>query len=365
MTDEFFTKREAHSEAKHHILTKYLVQWFPKLVKYEKRLIYIDGFAGPGRYVDGDDGSPIVALKALLEHKSFHSWGNREFDFVFVEANKKYFDTLNEEVERYLEEMGGPSNVRVFYLNDKFVDILKRPDLAKIIESRDPLFAFIDPFGFGDIPMRVIADITKFKKSEVMLNLSIDSISRFFTTDSVEALLNSLFDLTAQERYSKLQECSNDQKRPEKIRSIYIDQLKNKAKMDLAWSFEMTFTNGHTGYYLIFGTHHLEGLKAIKEAMWSVDPSGNFRFADRLAKQLVLFSKNEVNTEPLKKALVKKYSGREVTVDEIIQFTVEETPYLDTHVRNKTLSPMEKEKKISVIRTGRSGFKTGTKIKFL
>ncbi len=33
-------------------------------------------------------------------------------------------------------------------------------------------------------------------------------------------------------------------------------------------------------YFLIFGTKHIEGLKAMKEAMWKVDPTGAFRFSD-------------------------------------------------------------------------------------
>jgi hypothetical protein len=41
------------------------------LSKYNGRNIYIDGFAGPGRYKGGEDGSPIIALKALLEHPHF------------------------------------------------------------------------------------------------------------------------------------------------------------------------------------------------------------------------------------------------------------------------------------------------------
>lgn len=127
----------------------------------------------------------------------------------------------------------------------------------------------------------------------------------------------------------------------------------------------MIFSNNHVGYYLVFGTRHIEGLKAIKKAMWKVDPSGNFSFCDRLADQLVLFSGQNVDTGPLQRELLKKFSGREVTVDEIVDFTVEMTPYLDTHVKDKTLKPMEEGQKIEVTyRVGRRGFPTGTTIRF-
>jgi hypothetical protein len=29
--------------------------------------VFVDGFAGPGRYSQGEEGSPIIALKAVIE----------------------------------------------------------------------------------------------------------------------------------------------------------------------------------------------------------------------------------------------------------------------------------------------------------
>ena len=36
---------------------------------------------------------------------------------------------------------------------------------------------------------------------------------------------------------------------------------------------------------LVFATHNIEGLKAIKEAMWMVDPSGDYVFSDATVLQ--------------------------------------------------------------------------------
>ena len=59
---------EPHTSAKHQILRKYLDAWLPILGTYNKRIIYIDGFAGPGEYVGGEPGSPIIALEAARSH---------------------------------------------------------------------------------------------------------------------------------------------------------------------------------------------------------------------------------------------------------------------------------------------------------
>src|SRR6266446_7528365 len=54
---------EPHTRAKHEILRRYLQAWMPILAQGGfKNILYIDGFAGPGRYAGGEDGSPIIAV---------------------------------------------------------------------------------------------------------------------------------------------------------------------------------------------------------------------------------------------------------------------------------------------------------------
>ena len=63
---------DPHTRAKHEILQRYLEAWFPILSSYHHRIVYIDGFAGPGRYKGGELGSPIIAL-GLACFVVFHS----------------------------------------------------------------------------------------------------------------------------------------------------------------------------------------------------------------------------------------------------------------------------------------------------
>ena len=65
-----------HTVAKHQLLTGYLDAWYPIIAKYNKRVAFIDGFAGPGIYKGGEDGSPILALRRLLTPASSRNAGN-------------------------------------------------------------------------------------------------------------------------------------------------------------------------------------------------------------------------------------------------------------------------------------------------
>src|SRR6266446_2858127 len=71
---------DPHTLAKHAILRRYLQAWFPILTQQasalarqfgkapNREVLFIDGFAGPGEYTNGKEGSPVIALKAALNH---------------------------------------------------------------------------------------------------------------------------------------------------------------------------------------------------------------------------------------------------------------------------------------------------------
>src|SRR5471032_2121735 len=92
-----------HTAAKLGLLGAYLEPWFAILSHGGFRnVVYIDGFAGPGRYSGGEDGSPIVALKALAAHG--HKLQSA-FEFHFVERDRRTAEALSANIEA-LQEQG-------------------------------------------------------------------------------------------------------------------------------------------------------------------------------------------------------------------------------------------------------------------
>jgi three-Cys-motif partner protein len=109
---------EPHTEAKHAILKSYLGAWFPILATTPRRLLYVDGFAGPGEYQGGEDGSPIVALKVARDHVLGQKLGRSgmELVFLFIEKEKARFENL----EQKLARLELPGNFKVEAINDSF-----------------------------------------------------------------------------------------------------------------------------------------------------------------------------------------------------------------------------------------------------
>ncbi len=74
------------------------------------------------------------------------------------------------------------------------------------------------------------------------------------------------------------------------LHDLYLRQLNGAA--GYVRSFEMSNSRDVTDYFLFYATSELLGLKKMKEAMWKVDESGEFRFSDATdPNQFVLFEK--------------------------------------------------------------------------
>jgi three-Cys-motif partner protein len=63
----FFAKIKPWSETKNKILGFYLRPYFQKILLTRKPIYYFDCFAGKGKFDDGADGSPLIAIKALKD----------------------------------------------------------------------------------------------------------------------------------------------------------------------------------------------------------------------------------------------------------------------------------------------------------
>ena len=347
-----------HTRAKHDMLASYLGGWFPILGSWAGRVVFLDGFAGRGRYVDGSEGSPLVALRCLVEHSYFANLRHRQFVFIFVEADRDNAANLGREIEafkaKHADTYGGwPANVLVQIEHAPFdqtaAEILRtlREQKAKLA----PTFAFVDPFGYSGLPMDLLAELLSYKHTELFVNFMVGHVQRFITRDRQQAPMRSLFGKDVSEVLEGFDPDHGD--RVSHLHNVYADQLRQRIGLDYVNSFGMINRTGNIGYYLYHGTRDKKGVKLMKAAMWKIDPGGGYTFSDRLAGVDVLFTP-EPDLAPLRKATLEHFRGRrEVRVDEIEWFAVLQTPYRETHVR-PVLTQLETERQITVIRTGRS-----------
>ncbi|MCS5498374.1 three-Cys-motif partner protein TcmP [Cnuibacter physcomitrellae] len=360
---------DPHTRAKHQILERYLGGWFPKMASWNNRLVFLDGFAGRGVYEDGSEGSPVIALRRLVEHRHAPNMTACKFQFYFIEKNSQNAESLVKTIKDFEEtsEAPVPSNVDAVVVNDTFENVAR--EITDALTARGtrlaPTFAFIDPFGYTGLSITTIADLLRDSKSEVFINFMVGHVQRFVERDGQESAIQSLFGLTPEEVMAG-HDGTRGAARIRHLRDVYMNQLRLVANFTYVHSFEMRNQSGNVTYYLIHGTRHLEGVKTMKEAMWKLDPGGGQVFADRLAGQTVLFTPDP-DVEPLKRALHLQFAGQsDVFAEDLEKFVLLETPYREVHM-TKALRELERQRIISVIRRGRSGYKRDgyTRISFV
>src|SRR5665647_1031762 len=82
---------DPHTRAKHALYTRYLGKWMPIMVTgWGANITYAEGFAGPGVYLDGSPGSPVIALRTLVENKTIRTKvKNGGMRFVFIDRDQR------------------------------------------------------------------------------------------------------------------------------------------------------------------------------------------------------------------------------------------------------------------------------------
>ena len=185
--------RERHTEGKHLVLRLYLQAWLPIIGKWNERILFIDGFAGPGEYEGGEEGSPLVAMRSLVEHASSNAI-NAQVVFFFIEKDRSRAKHLRKQVGGWCSRL--PERAEAHVIEGEF-DRSMTEILNEFDEQRGAMapaaFVMIDPFGVKGTPMEVIRRILGNPKCEVYVTFMWEPINRFLRKREFEPHLTDLF----------------------------------------------------------------------------------------------------------------------------------------------------------------------------
>lgn len=344
---ETLWERGEQTEGKHLILRHYLDGWLPILGSWNGRLLIIDGFAGPGEYVGGERGSPLIVLDCVRRHKTTGRLKRVEVVCLFIESDPRRANHL----ETLLKKQGrGAANWEVLTgtFEDNVTEILDHIDEQN--EKLAPAFVIIDPFGVKGSRMEVIERVLRNDKSECIISFMYEHIRRFHAESSYEHHLDELFGTT---RWRKCVDMDESDEKKVFLHDLFAKQLKRHGAKYVV-PFELWRRRRHV-YTIYFATGSLKGCDLMKSAIWKVDPTGNFAFRGYVAGQSVLF---DADTEPLAKQLKGEFGGRWTPIEHLDDFVMGDgTIYHKGHLRQKTLRRLERERRISVKRAdGSRGF---------
>ncbi len=248
---------------KHNIIKNYLNGWFPKLAKWNNKLLYLDTHAGRGKHISGKLGSPLVALETLLNHTYFPKLNNCEFTFNFIERNRSNYESLMGDLKEY----NLPANVKCNPIEEDCFNILEE----MITFLNTPAFIFIDPFGFK-IPGKLLRDLMSIKKVELFVNIIWRELDMAICQKTKPSGMMKTLDLIFNGGIWQTITDNDPDKRADQAAKLIQEMTGSK------WStyISMIGENHKTRYFLLHLTNHDDGRDLMKECMWKSCPDGGF-----------------------------------------------------------------------------------------
>ena len=165
-TSGFFDTKKPPAVLKHKLLEHYVAPFVGKVgsTNDHGKVVFLDGYAGEGRYGDGSLGSPALTMD--LAEKMLPG---RVLDCTFVEKVPKTFNQLAPVVAEY-EARGVTCRAVRGRVEDELPNVLSRA-------TGVPLFMFLDPCGLGmsfDVLTAALAGPRRsnYPATEVLLNFS-------------------------------------------------------------------------------------------------------------------------------------------------------------------------------------------------
>jgi three-Cys-motif partner protein len=166
---DFFKSKNSWSEIKDRLLSCYLPQYFQKLLMTRKEIFYVDCFAGKGKFDDGNDGSPIIALKIREDCIKRTMAQNACINTCFIDLN--YADELKANIVDFCDNSGFLTVISGKY-EEKIEQILSNKRGVNI-------FLYIDPYGIRALDSNLFDRFASYGFYSIELLINMNSFGFF------------------------------------------------------------------------------------------------------------------------------------------------------------------------------------------
>ena len=227
---------------------------------------------------------------------------------------------------REIESLGElPSNITVDIFQEDYEEHLRHlvDTMNQHNQALAPSFAFVDPFGFT-LSMELLNDLLAFRSCELLINFMYRYVDMAIHHPAQASNMDSLFGC---QDWRQLANIEDPREREDKTIALFSHQLKAK----FVTHINMIGDNGVLKYVLLHASNHPRGRELIKESMWTVVPDGSFKAFERDTPDQLVLIEPEPNLEPLKDLLWKNFAGRQIRMQEIYNWLLQEL-YLEKHV---------------------------------
>jgi three-Cys-motif partner protein len=218
---KFFDERTDQSEVRARIIQKYFYAWakviIPSAKHREKKIAYIDLYAGPGRYKDGAASTPLMILEGAIEDPDLR----KMLVTFFNDANMNHTSALQVEIDKLagIETLAFKPQISCGEIDEDAENYFNQ---TRII----PSFSFVDPFGYKGLSLKIVNGVIKDWGCDCVFFFNYNRINAGISNPAVKPHMDALFGEERAERLRKML----PERSPEKREELILEELAQAIK---------------------------------------------------------------------------------------------------------------------------------------
>ena len=193
---EFFEEQKEQSQIKSEIVKKYFWAWAKIISTRAPKIAYIDLYAGPGIYGDGNKSTPVLVLENALRDTIMRM----KLVSIFNDTNPTFVASLKKSISVIPEitTLKFPPIVTNFTIGNEIVGQLKCMKLV-------PTLLFVDPWGYKGLTLNLIGSVLKDWGCDCIFFFNYVRINAGLNNDKFQCHIDSIF---GEQRAKELRECT-------------------------------------------------------------------------------------------------------------------------------------------------------------
>jgi three-Cys-motif partner protein len=341
---QFFDESREQSEVKARIIQKYFWAWakviIPTARKYGNRILYIDLFAGPGRYKDGTLSTPLLVLSEAIKDPEMRTM----LVTLFNDKDPSTASALQVAINALpgIETLKHKPRVTNEIVGDRIAKMFEQHNLV-------PTFFFVDPWGYKGLSLGLINSVLQNWGCDCVFFFNYNRVNMGLSNPAVHEHMDALFGAKRGDRLrGEISGLSPDDRE-----NLIVEGL-CAALIELGASYVLPFTfkneNGtRTSHHLIFATKHFKGYEIMKGIMAKESSEhhqgvASFEYSPASEKFPILFGLSRPLDE-LQEMLLGDFAGETLTMREVYERHCVGRPFIETNYK-RALASLEAEGKI-------------------
>lgn len=348
--ESFFDEQREQSKVKASLVQKYFWAWAkvilgalarnPRII--EKKIVYIDLFAGPGRYKDGALSTPLLILQNAIDDPQI----SPHLVTLFNDRDENNTNTLQSEIDNLsgIEKLRYKPDIHHEVIGEDIVKWFEQIKLA-------PTLFFVDPWGYKGLSLRLINAVLKNWGCDCIFFFNYNRISMGIKNPCVRPHMEALFESRYENVATKVENTSPAERETVIIEELCeaLNEMGGRKHFILPFRFRNE-AGTRTSHHLIFVSKDFKGYEIMKDIMAkesSLENQGvasfEYNAVDERCPFLFQFTQP---LENLRNELLNTFAGQTLTVDEIYRTHCIGTPFIRKNYKD-VLMKLDEEHIIS------------------